>query len=60
MSSAHRPALGRSAPRTAPAAAVAPLLTFTAVYLLCTYLARVEIWKEFFKWKEERRNPKAS
>ena len=39
---------------------IAPLLTFTAVYLLCTYLARVEIWKEFFKWKEERRNPKAS
>ena len=39
---------------------IAPLLTFTVVYLLCTYLARVEIWKEFFKWKEERRNPKAS
>lgn len=39
---------------------IAPLLTFTAVYLLCTYLARIEIWKEFFKWKEERRNPKAS
>ena len=33
---------------------IAPLLVFTAVYLLGTYTARVEIWKEFFKWKTER------
>ena len=33
---------------------LAPLLVFTVVYLLGTYTARVEIWKEFFKWKTER------
>lgn len=34
---------------------IVPLLTFTAVYLAGTYLARVEIWKEFFKWRDEHR-----
>ena len=33
---------------------IAPLFVFTVVYLLGTYTARVEIWKEFFKWKTER------
>lgn len=34
---------------------VVPLAAFVVFYLLGTYLARVEIWKEFFRWKDERR-----